>query len=650
MAEWNYNILFSPGPYWQRGTITTYWNGNWQITDGVDSDGATGLSQSGSSASADTDTGIMTIPSGSGMIQCHLDAGKTVAVCTQTSTTGDTALMIMTKKPSSCTQSDLTGTWGFHVLATPGPYYYQGLLTISSGGTFSLSGTDAAGIINTISGTISVNSSGVLTINNDKIHADPRYGFSPLTVTFTDGTLHSPTSWLWHFGDGATSTSQNPTHTYQTAGSYTVSLTATGADGPVTVTETNFINVAYDGFAFLFSLPDTGQSLCYDTTGGVISCSGAGAGQDGAYNINPLSYADNGDGTVTDNNTGLMWQKQDNGYNYNWYKASGTYHATYNSGAMSVCDSLELGGYDDWRLPSRFELLTLVNYGVSLPGPTIWGYYFPSTHALDYWSSTEAAADPASAWSVSFYNGGVGTSPKDGDGNYVRCIRGVPIPQGFGDNLDGTVTDGRTGLMWEQAEPGRKNWTDAISYCEASSFAGYLDWRLPNFKELESLVDDTRAHSTINPTFFPNAHGSIHTVDPSNYWTSTTYDESKGGAWTVDFYDGSFLGVGKIGNPYVRCVRGGQSGNKCLVRGVRINGTSDYFVSIGTAYKVTLADKTLLLQAEPFLENLNFANNVNVVLRGGYDCGFASQSGFSIISGSLTVQGGSATLDNIIIE
>lgn len=57
-----------------------------------------------------------------------------------------------------------------------------------------------------------------------------------------------------------------------------------------------------------YKLPDTGQTTCYDTSGNVINCKGTG--QDGAYNFNPLSYTDN-NGTVTDNNTGLIWQKED---------------------------------------------------------------------------------------------------------------------------------------------------------------------------------------------------------------------------------------------------------------------------------------------------------------------------------------------------
>lgn len=110
--------------------------------------------------------------------------------------------------------------------------------------------------------------------------------------------------------------------------------------------------------AVAFTLPDTGQTKCYDTLGVEIACTGQGAytGQDGAYNINPMSYTDNGNGTITDNVTGLVWQKGENsasGTYYNWYVASGTYDATNNPSSQNVCGSLTLGGQSGWRLPTN---------------------------------------------------------------------------------------------------------------------------------------------------------------------------------------------------------------------------------------------------------------------------------------------------------
>ena len=77
-------------------------------------------------------------------------------------------------------------------------------------------------------------------------------------------------------------------------------------------------------------------------------------------------------------------------------------------------------------------------------------------------------------------------------GYYVRCVRGGQTQQSLVDNGDGTVTDNRTGLIWQQGEPGAMTWNSALTYCEGLSLAGSTDWRLPNIKELESLVDETR--------------------------------------------------------------------------------------------------------------------------------------------------------------
>ncbi len=75
----------------------------------------------------------------------------------------------------------------------------------------------------------------------------PTSGMTPLTVTFTDTSTNSPTSWAWNFGDGGTSTLKNPSHQYTTAGTYTVSLKATNSGGNNTMTRTNYITVMRPG-------------------------------------------------------------------------------------------------------------------------------------------------------------------------------------------------------------------------------------------------------------------------------------------------------------------------------------------------------------------------------------------------------------------
>lgn len=119
------------------------------------------------------------------------------------------------------------------------------------------------------------------------------------------------------------------------------------------------------------------------------------------------------------------------------------------------------------------------------------------------------------------------------------------------DNGNKTVTDSKTGLIWQQEEPGAMIWGNALTYCDGLTLGGADDWRLPNVKELESLADDTLYNPSIDKTYFPNAVSSW-------YWSSTT-DAYLSFAWFVNFYYGSNYFVNKSDSYYVRCVRGGQS-------------------------------------------------------------------------------------------
>ncbi len=141
--------------------------------------------------------------------------------------------------------------------------------------------------------------------------------------------------------------------------------------------------------------------------------------------------------------------------------------------------------------------------------------------------------------------------------NYQRGEQSSPS---FTDNYNGTVTDNKTGLVWQQGESEYMNWSSALSYCEGLSLGGNSDWRLPSIREIESLTDDARCWPAIDTTFFPGAHASV-------YWSSTTYASRPYYAWLVNFLLGSFTDDDKdssynlFDNFYVRCVRGGQSGS-----------------------------------------------------------------------------------------
>ncbi|HZX48176.1 MAG TPA: DUF1566 domain-containing protein [Nitrospirota bacterium] len=130
-------------------------------------------------------------------------------------------------------------------------------------------------------------------------------------------------------------------------------------------------------------------------------------------------------------------------------------------------------------------------------------------------------------------------------------LPGVSAAGSLTDNGNGTVTDSGTHLMWQQGENSSMTWEAALSYCEGLTLAAQTDWRLPNIKELSSIVDDTRYNPSIDTTYFP---GTIS----SGYWSSTTHAGYTSLAWLVGFSSGSTGNGFKTFSLYARCVRGGQ--------------------------------------------------------------------------------------------
>jgi hypothetical protein len=123
------------------------------------------------------------------------------------------------------------------------------------------------------------------------------------------------------------------------------------------------------------------------------------------------SFFDNGDGTVTDHNTGLMWQQDTAPGTYNWQQA------------LSYCENLTLADYNDWRLPDVNELQSLVEYSRLNPAIDPVFSNTVSTLSFGYWSSTSTPFYPEYAWCVYFYDGLVGDDPKAWTGWYVRAVR-----------------------------------------------------------------------------------------------------------------------------------------------------------------------------------------------------------------------------------
>lgn len=290
---------------------------------------------------------------------------------------------------------------------------------------------------------------------------------------------------------------------------------------------------------------DTGQRACFDD-GDEIPSPGKGQpyfGQDAQYGGPQPSYRDNGDGTVTDNNTGLMWQKGfDGGRKHTFAEAR--------AGAASC----RTGGHADWRLPTIKELYSLIDFSGGMghrpPRPYIdtnafefiYGDESRGERVIDaqYWSATEYVGKTMrgapTVFGVNFADGRIKGYPRDrgprgASAQFVRYVRGNPRygKNDFVDKGDGTVADRATGLVWQKADSGRPmNWRDALAYAGGLSLAGHDDWRLPNAKELQSIVDYSRAPDAEDASRRGPAIDPVFGItEPESYfWTGTTHQES----------------------------------------------------------------------------------------------------------------------------
>jgi len=271
-------------------------------------------------------------------------------------------------------------------------------------------------------------------------------------------------------------------------------------------------------------------------------------GQDAHYQGNHPSYTDHGDGTVTDNITGLMWVK-DMGEKVTW------------ENALSGSEDFSLAGYEDWRLPGIKELYSLILFTGSISGSAENSIRFIDTRYFiqplgdeaagerfidaQTWSATEYVGTTmrgdATVFGVNFVDGRIKGYPKfkpvTGQDNkmYVRYVRGNPKygKNNFQENGDQTVSDLATGLMWQQADDGiPRNWEDALAYAENLDLAGHQNWRLPNAKELHSIVDYTRApevtmSAAIDPVFQVTGIKDPEGQDGQfpYFWTGTTHQD-----------------------------------------------------------------------------------------------------------------------------
>jgi Protein of unknown function (DUF1566) len=312
-----------------------------------------------------------------------------------------------------------------------------------------------------------------------------------------------------------------------------------------------------------YPIVDTGQGKCYDANA-EIPCPANGSffGQDAQYTGLEPGYTSNSDGTVTDANTGLTWQKSpDVDGNGKINAADKLTHAA----ASDYCENLTLGGSSDWRLPDIKTLYSLIDFRGSDPSgasgqislvPFLDSSYFAFAYGdsaagerttdSQFASSTvyvdTKTNDGVKVFGVNFADGSIRGYSLNAAGGvekkfFALCVRGNSAygVNHFADNGDGTISDLATGLVWQKADNGNGlPWQDALAYCEDLSLAGSDDWRLPDAKSLQSLVDTTRSPSTSNSAAIDalfNATGIKNEAgqpDYPFYWTSTTHADLSG--------------------------------------------------------------------------------------------------------------------------
>ena len=311
--------------------------------------------------------------------------------------------------------------------------------------------------------------------------------------------------------------------------------------------------------------------MCYGATSAITPPSEGEAfyGQDAQYRGNAPKYRDNGDGTVSDLVTGLIWQK-DPGPKKTFDEA------------VAGAGDCRVGGFDDWRLPTIKELYSLILFSGEDIDPHsatdadskpfvdtdyfVFHYGDPAKgeRPIDSqmatstrYVSTTMHGNPT-MFGVNFADGRIKGYPigsphpgRPAKGYYVHYVRGNAKygKNDFHDNGDGTITDRATGLVWAQVDSGhlkagkngdgKLNWEEALKWAEELQYAGHSDWRLPNAKELQSIIDYTRSPDTTNsaaidPLFkvtpIRDANGK---VNYGFYWSSTTHKRMGGGESAV---------------------------------------------------------------------------------------------------------------------
>ena len=371
------------------------------------------------------------------------------------------------------------------------------------------------------------------------------------------------------------------------------SSTSPSTTTPVGTTATAIDTTTSTG---LYDIVDTRQTNCYaSSTGAEAAC--ANTGYDADYSGNQPSYTVSADGlSVSDNVTGLIWTQSTDINN----SGSVDYDdKKFQTDAVTYCDGLVKGGYTNWRLPNIKEAYSLILFSgkdassytgsdTSTLSPFLdssFDYAFGDTITTNGIAAGDRIIDAqyassslyvsttmngdATMFGVNYADGRIKGYPTAIKKYYVRCVTGNASygVNSFVDNLDQTISDTATELMWQQDDSASTDWDDAVSTCEAATTASHTDWRLPNAKELQNIVDYSRSPDSSNYAAIDNSFFNVTSItneegitDWVYYWASTTHVNNGGDGTNATYVSfGRALGYFNAGGLQILDVHGAGS-------------------------------------------------------------------------------------------